>query len=393
MTGAVAQSATGGVGAPIRPVVTYAYDALGDLVRTTQTSTSGVWRAQASDTSYSLAPDGSVWSRYLSTASCSDPAIAALTNRTDRKITPLSQTERSHVVHYDLRGNATHETESFDRVAARSEFRTAVPWAANPSRSVALAGLTVEVVDFASVTNRFEYDVLGQRVAETDGLGNVTIYDYDAAGHLLSTTDPAGFATAFVYDAAGRLVATTDALGNTVHTDYDAAGRVVAESGATYPVRKGYDSYGRWTSLKTTRNGSTWDETQWTYDEASGVQTAKTYADGSVVRYGYDEEGRPTRTTWARGAWFENRYDEWGQIVAVTHDDPTIDAAMAYDAFGRLVVSSNNAAAYRYARDDRGLITNELAVIGGITNVIVRDFDDYGLGCFLLGATEYAKSR
>jgi len=62
----------------------------------------------------------------------------------------------------------------------------------------------------------------------------------------------------------------------------------------------------------------------------------------------------------------------------VTHDDPTIDAAMAYDAFGRLVVSSNNAAAYRYARDDRGLITNELAVIGGITNVIVRDFDDYG---------------
>jgi len=378
LEGAVAQSATGGVGAPIRPVVTYAYDALGDLVRTTQTSTSGVWRAQASDTSYSLAPDGSVWSRYLSTASCSDPAIAALTNRTDRKITPLSQTERSHVVHYDLRGNATHETESFDRVAARSEFRTAVPWAANPSRSVALAGLTVEVVDFASVTNRFEYDVLGQRVAETDGLGNVTIYDYDAAGHLLSTTDPAGFATAFVYDAAGRLVATTDALGNTVHTDYDAAGRVVAESGATYPVRKGYDSYGRWTSLKTTRNGSTWDETQWTYDEASGVQTAKTYADGSVVRYGYDEEGRPTRTTWARGAWFENRYDEWGQIVAVTHDDPTIDAAMAYDAFGRLVVSSNNAAAYRYARDDRGLITNELAVIGGITNVIVRDFDDYG---------------
>ena len=358
--------------------IAHSYDALGSLSQTKQVSTSGVWRAQSSSSVFSLEPDGSVWSRDFSVASCSDPVLAALTNRTDRKFYPLSQSERSHVVSYDLRGNATHETESFDRAAARSESSTLVPWAANPSLSVALAGRKVEVVDFASVTNRFEYDSLGHRIAATDGRGNVTTYEYDAAGHLISTTDPADFTTSYAYDTAGRLVATTDTLGNTVHTDYDAAGRVVAESGATYPVRKGYDSYGRWTSLKTTRNGSTWDETQWTYDEASGVQTAKTYADGSVVRYGYDEEGRPTRTTWARGAWFENRYDEWGQIVAVTHDDPTIDAAMAYDAFGRLVVSSNNAAAYRYARDDRGLITNELAVIGGITNVIVRDFDDYG---------------
>ena len=358
--------------------IVHFYDALGSLSQTTQISTSGVWRAQSSVSRYALDPDGSVWSRDLSIASCSDSNIAALTNRTDRKLAPLSQAERSHVVSYDLRGNATHEKESFDRAAARSEFRTAVPWATAPSRSISLAGRTVEVVDFASVTNRFDYDALGQRLAEIDALGNATIYDYDAAGRLLSTADPAGFVTSYAYDAAGRRIATTDALGNTVHSEYDAAGRIVAESGATYPVRKGYDSYGRWTSLKTTRDGSTWDETQWTYDEASGVQTEKTYADGSVVHHDYDEDGRPTRTTWARGAWFENLYDEWGQIVAVTHDDPTIDAAMAYDAFGRLVSSSNNAAAYRYTHDDRGLVTNELAVIGGITNTIVRDFDDYG---------------
>ena len=358
--------------------IVHSYDSLGSLVQTKQVSTSGVWRAQSSVSRYALDPDGSVWARSLSVASCSDPSLAALTNRTDRKLFPLSPAERSHAVTYDLRGNATHETESFDRAAARSEARTAVPWAAEPSRTVSLAGRTVEVVDFASVTNRYDYDALGQRIAGTDGLGNVTVYAYDEAGRLLSTTDPAGFATSCAYDAAGRRIAVTDALGNTVRTDYDAADRVVAESGATYPVRKGYDAYGRWTSLRTTRDGATWDETQWTYDEASGVQTAKTYADGSVVRRNYDEDGRPTRTTWARGAWFENHYDEWGQIVAVTHDDPTIDAEMSYDAFGRLVSSSNNAAAYRYTHDDRGLVTNELAVIGGVTNVIVRDFDDYG---------------
>jgi RHS repeat-associated protein len=358
--------------------IAHSYDALGSLSGSTQTSTSGVWRAQSSVSRYALDPDGSVWSRDFSIAACSDPSLAALTNRTDRKLAPLSQSEHSHIVTYDLRGNATHETESFDRVAARGESQIFVPWASEPSRAISLAGRTVEVVDFASVTNRFDYDALGQRIAVTDCLGNATIFSYDSAGHLISTTDPAGFSTSFAYDAAGRRVATTDALGNAVFTDYDAAGRVVAESGATYPVRKGYDAYGRWTSLKTTRDGSTWDETQWTYDEASGVQTAKTYADGSVVRDDYDEEGRPTRTIWARGAWFKNHYDEWGQIVVVSHDDPTIDVAMDYDAFGRLVFSSNNAATYRYAYDDRGLVTNELAIIGGDTNVIFRDFDNYG---------------
>ena len=61
------------------------------------------------------------------------------------------------------------------------------------------------MVVFASVTNRYDYDALGQRVAGTDGLGNATVYAYDEAGRLLSTTDPAGFATTCAYDAAGRL--------------------------------------------------------------------------------------------------------------------------------------------------------------------------------------------
>ena len=109
---------------------------------------------------------------------------------------------------------------------------------AAPSRRVALAGRTVEVVDFASVTNRFSHDALGRRVAATDGRGNATVYAYDPFGRILSTTDPAGFTTSFAYDEAGRRVSATDPLGNTVHTDYDAAGRVVAESGAKIEKEK-----------------------------------------------------------------------------------------------------------------------------------------------------------
>ena len=96
----------------------------------------------------------------------------------------------------------------------------------------------MEVVDFATVTNRFSHDALGRRVAATDGRGNATSYVYDPFGRVLSTTDPAGFTTSFAYDEAGRRVSATDPLGNTVHTDYDAAGRVVAESGAKIEKRR-----------------------------------------------------------------------------------------------------------------------------------------------------------
>ena len=113
-----------------------------------------------------------------------------------------------------------------------------VPWADDLSRSISLAGRTVEVVDFASVTNRFSHDALAQRVSATDGRGNATSYVYDPFGRVLSTTDPAGFTTSFAYDAAGRRVSATDPLGNTVHTDYYAAGRVVAEAGAKIEKEK-----------------------------------------------------------------------------------------------------------------------------------------------------------
>ena len=58
---------------------------------------------------------------------------------------------------------------------------------------------------------------------------------------------------------------------------------VIAEDGATYPVRYTYDSQSRRTSLSSTRDGTTWDTTTWTYDAATGNCLSKTYADYSTV--------------------------------------------------------------------------------------------------------------
>ena len=371
--------------------IAHSYDALGSLVRTTQTSTSGVWRAQSSVSRYALEPDGSVWSRDFSVASCSDPVLSALTNRTDRKFYPLSQSERAHVVSYDLRGNATHETESFDRAAARSESSTLVPWAANPSLSVALAGLTVEVVDFASVTNRFEYDSLGHRIAATDGRGNATAFTFDSFGRLASRTDAATNTTTFIYDAAGRTISVIDALGNATYTAYDAASRKIAEWGATYPAVYAYDAYGRTVALATTRDEraglswnavpdlsdppAEWDVTRWLYEEATGLMTNKVYADGKGPSYAYSAEGRLARRTWARGVTTEYAYDEFDDLLAKTYSDETPAVALSYDGIGRLLsavcegVSTN-----LYSYGPFGDLTNE--VQNG--TILARSFDAFG---------------
>ena len=371
--------------------IAHSYDALGSLSQTKQVSTSGVWRAQSSSSVFSLDPDGSIWSRSISVASCSDPAIASLTNRTDRKLAPLSQTERSHVVSYDLRGNATHETESFDRVATRSESRTLVPWATDPSRSIALAGWTIEVVDFASVTNRFDYDALGQRTSATDGRGNTSLYSYDASGLLSSITDAAGNAMVFVYDAAGRTIETIDVLGHSVHKAFDPAGRTVAGWGATYPVVYAYDSYGRTIALATTRDTNfvlsaeavpdlsnppdALDVTRWDYDEATGLLLDKRYADGKGPSYAYSPEGRLARRTWARGVTTNYVYDDFDSLVSKTYSDETPSVSLGYDAHGRLLraicdgVSTNV-----YAYDQYSQVTNE--VQNGTS--LARSYDLFG---------------
>jgi YD repeat-containing protein len=62
---------------------------------------------------------------------------------------------------------------------------------------------------------------------------------------------------AYAYDMLGNRVATTDALGNAVYKAFDPFGNLLSEWGATYPVRYTYDTQNRRISLSTTRDGAT----------------------------------------------------------------------------------------------------------------------------------------
>ena len=178
------------------------------------------------------------------------------------------------------------------------------------------------------------------------------------------------------YDEFGNRVAATNALGQVVETDYDVFGNVTAMRGATYPIEMDYDTENHRVALRTTRDGSTWDETRWTYDAATGNCLLKTYADGSTVAYTYTPDNLPLRTTYASGRWKENVYDERRKVVGVEYSDAET-VSLAYDAFFNEIAFSNDVAAAILDRDAKGNCTNDTAVVGNESKTTRRTFDGF----------------
>ena len=177
-----------------------------------------------------------------------------------------------------------------------------------------------------------------------------------------------------------REVRRTDAFGHVTETGYDALGRMVSVGGDAYSLKTGYDTQGRKTSGKTTRdNGAIWDETQWAFDPASGMNTGKTYADGSQVSYAYTDNGKMTRTTWARGAWKSNAYNARNLVSGTTYSGAgTPSIVYTYEDSGKVASTTlSDGTSYDYGYDDRLLNTNEIVTVGGEDFALNRTFDDF----------------
>ena len=215
-------------------------------------------------------------------------------------------------------------------------------------------------------------------------------YDYAPSGDLLAihtwTNGAGAIAQSHAYDMLGNRVAESDALGNTVFRTYDPLGHVVAEWGATYPVRHAYDTQGRRTSLSTTRDGMTWDTTTWTYDPFTGNCLSKTYADGSTVMYTYAPDNLPIRTAYASGKWKENVYDARRRLCGVVYSSPDMDYELQLDEYGNATNAQDAAGnAWRYAYGfNSKLLAEEHVSTGGTrssasatTNGISRYYDSF----------------
>lgn len=179
------------------------------------------------------------------------------------------------------------------------------------------------------------------------------------------------------YDVFGNRISATNALGSVTSTSFDADNRPSSASGATYPIRQGYDAEGRRTNLSTTRDGQVWDETHWTYDAATGLCTGKRYADDSAVAYTHTPDGKPLRTTFPSGRWSENEYNAKRERTAVRFSDGGTDT-FVYDEFSQEIAASNAVAAVALLRAGDGAITNELWRIGTEERTLERASDPFG---------------
>ncbi|MGN0857147.1 MAG: RHS repeat domain-containing protein [Candidatus Spyradenecus sp.] len=362
---------TSQINAPGQPVQSYAYDATGAQIALTQT-VGEVWRKQQSEAEY-LLRDSNVWQKQTAVQSCSDVAITPLTQSAYAQVSGLTVSNTFNQITVDVRGN---ETRTFGNDTQRT---TQVPSCTNPQVERYAFGQLVESVGTACVTNRFEYDALDRRVATIDGRNNRTTYVYNAKNNLVSTTDAVGAVTVYGYDVMGQTVSVTNALGNVTTYEYDLRGNKTYEGGATYPVCNSYDVFGNKTSMTTYRNEASGvgDTTTWSYDEASGVLLAKTYADSQGLAYTYTNDGKLAACTNARGVVTTYTYDNWGQLLSVNYTDTTPDVAYVYDAMGHQTSATDAVGTTTFTYDAFGQLTAE-QVSGLYSKTLTRHWDNFG---------------
>ncbi|MBE7538847.1 MAG: RHS repeat protein [Opitutaceae bacterium] len=211
--------------------------------------------------------------------------------------------------------------------------------------------------------------------------------------------DPADLAASritevYQYNAAGRRIATTDAKNQTRRVEYDLHGRVVREWGsASYPVERSYCSCGKIVELRSYRGGTGWsgatwptattgayDRTTWTYGSATGLLLAKTDANSMSVTYAYDAAGRMSSRAWARGVVTNYGYDPaTGQLLSTTYSDGTPGITYTYDRRGRIatVVDGVGSRTMSYTAYDQ--LSNEALTLTGFgTGSIAYTHDVYG---------------
>ena len=218
-------------------------------------------------------------------------------------------------------------------------------------------GKLIGVVDAYGHTNRYEYDMEGQREIHFDRSGAPTIYHYDKKGNVLSVTDPLGHTNGFTYDDNGYRLTSSDGLGNTTYYTNDADGNMLSvvlphpagANPAAYTTHFTYDSFGNQTSVRLPTGAVITNELDAlgnllaVRDESGNVISSTTYNASGLpatesdhfgsLGYAYDGAGNLIRMTNSLGQVVESSYDLNGNLTNLM--DGGVAAGISYDALNR----------------------------------------------------------
>jgi YD repeat-containing protein len=394
-------SSAGGVYA----VTLYAYDSLGAQTRSGldvngngTLDLSGSDRVTESRSWYETDASNNYWQVSASILYPHDGSAAPVTNALQRtRLTGLGSneergTKNQEQISIDLLGNQTLSRTFIDPAARTVTQTTLYPDSTNAATQVSVNGITTYSISKTGVRTDYAYDALARQIsARVDAaspprsVGSVT--HYNSRGQVDWIADALSNRTTFAYSpTTGRRLSVTDALSNTTYTAYDPEGRVIATWGATYPVAYAYDAYGRMVVMATFRvEGGAGDQTQWRYDEATGLLTNKVYADGKGPSYTYTPDGQLATRTWARGVRTTYAYATDGAMTNIVYSDGTPAVSFTLDRIGRQRTITDATGTRTFAYNDALQLAVETNAFGTIT----RYYDSFGRSSGLAVGSAY----
>jgi RHS repeat-associated protein len=262
------------------------------------------------------------------------------------------------VTHYDYdpNGNVIRLTDALARQwTAEYDVKDRLVSATDPLSRVTrfeynLGDEIVKGVTPSSRVIRYEYDARGQRTAAIDPLGqfvrfscdnrgklttvtdqrgNITTFQYDELFRLIGSRDPLGRPASVSYDAYGNVASTVDRLGRQMSYEYDVLQRPQRISYADATVTMSYDAAGRVTRIDDTQSGFV----AWSYDEANRLRSETTPQ--GAVSYSYNAASQRTAMTAADRAPVTYGYDTAGRLQTIAQGGETF--TYGYDTLSRRV--------------------------------------------------------
>jgi RHS repeat-associated protein len=207
---------------------------------------------------------------------------------------------------------------------------------------------------------RYEYDLLGRKIAVISPKGEKTTTNYNEFGDVISVTSPKAETTSFEYDLVGRKVKDISPLGKESLYYYDSLSR---PSKLLVPgdlvTRYEYDSNGN--KVKEINPNDTYKT--WEYDALNRVVIQRDEA-GYETRYEYDAVGNKTKQIDAKGKVTAYDYDELNQLIK-EYDATGIASTIGYNKNGDAVaVTDSKGQASSQILDKAGQVKSEIKAEG-----------------------------
>jgi len=360
------------------PVLTYAYDANGNLFAVSRLTdrVNGTYLTTTFEYSHPVFPhyitaihdplntpivrnDYDDSGRLLRHTDADGRTITYIHSVSNRLEIVTDRLNNSTTNAYDKRGNITAITNALAQVSLFAYDDTDHKTNENigllqtNSYSFDTSGFLTNSIVGGLQTNRFQYNSYGQLTNSIDGLGRGTTNFFDGNGFLLAVTNALSIGTTFTYDANGNQTSQKDTLGTITTNRYDSLGNLTnaatlilsnSQLVTLTSVSYTYDANGNRTNQTTTRTqpGGTQTLTNaYIYDAQNrAVQTIDPMGNtNSVV---FNEIGKRSVTIDKLGRQTKYFYDAKGNLTNTALPDLTFEQSL-YDAEGRRTNSVDRA--------------------------------------------------